>query len=201
VAIKAARVFLNVPYDRKFEDLFLAYIVGITALGFLPHATLQIPGGTRRLDKIFALIGKCQYSIHDLSRVELVRTAPRVPRFNMPFELGLTVARHWKVRPNEHTWFVCESMDRRLLKSLSDLNGTDPYVHGGNSAGVLRELLNMFRRSTTQPTLDAMTRAYRELSRRKFAVLAASGSRTPFTKQAFEDLRLAAHESIRHLAN
>lgn len=193
---KADEVFLNVPYDAQFENLFLAYVAGITALGLVPRATLEIPGSDRRLEKIFALIGKCEYSIHDISRVELDRSAPRVPRFNMPFELGLTVARHWKAPLEKHAWFVCESVERRLMKSLSDLNGTDPYVHGGSAAGVLRELLNMFEFKGTQPSLAMLKGTYQEVRRRKSAVLAASGSKTPFTKRAFRGLCLAAKEAV-----
>jgi hypothetical protein len=34
------------------------------------------------------IISGCKYSIHDLSRTELDKTT-RLPRFNMPLELGL----------------------------------------------------------------------------------------------------------------
>ena len=56
-------VFLNLPYDQKFENLYLAYICGTQALGMDPRVTLEIPGGTRRLDKIFDLIQSCQFSV------------------------------------------------------------------------------------------------------------------------------------------
>jgi hypothetical protein len=85
-------VFLNIPYDTRFEKLYLAYIVGLTILGFVPRATLGIPSGARRLERIFDLIQRCRYSIHDLSRVQLDRNAPCTPRFNIPFELGIAVA-------------------------------------------------------------------------------------------------------------
>jgi hypothetical protein len=85
-------VFLNIPYDPQFERLYVAYIVGLTILGFVPRATLGIPSGARRLERIFDLIQRCRFSIHDLSRVQLDREAPRAPRFNMPFELGIAVA-------------------------------------------------------------------------------------------------------------
>ena len=66
--------FLNVPYDKPFLPLSLAYIAGLTAFGLTPRATLEIPGGTRRLDRVFELIRNCRYSFHDLSRVELDAT-------------------------------------------------------------------------------------------------------------------------------
>ena len=139
-------VFLNIPYDQRSRSLYLAYIAGLVHLGLVPRVTLGITGGTRRLDKILAEIQGCRYSIHDLSKVGLDRTPPfATPRFNMPFELGLAVA--WeKSNPKKHTWFVFESKTYRLQKSLSDLNGTDPHIHGGQGAGVMRELSNVFRR-------------------------------------------------------
>src|ERR1700732_4010455 len=116
-----AKVFLNIPYDSKFQNLCLAFICGISALGFVPRGTLEIPGGISRLDRVFQLIQECRYSVHDLSRVELDKKRPSAPRFDLPFELGLSVA--WdRVGKKKHTWFVYEGKNRRLEKSLSDLN-------------------------------------------------------------------------------
>src|SRR5258708_37015317 len=112
-----------------FQNLCLAYICGISALGLVPRATLEIPGRSRRLDRIFRLIRNCPFSVHDLSRNELDRKGPPTPRFNMPFELGLCGA--WeRIGKKKHTWFVYESRDRRLANSLSELNGSDPHIKG-----------------------------------------------------------------------
>ncbi len=73
----------------------------------MPRATLEIPGGARRLDRILELIRSCAYAIHDLSRVELDAHKPRTPRFNMPFELGLSVAYEKSSKKRKHEWFVC----------------------------------------------------------------------------------------------
>jgi hypothetical protein len=136
-------VFLNIPYDAKFQPLYLAYIVGLSELGLTPKSTLAIPGGVTRIDRIFELIQSSSYSLHDLSRVELDKTPPVTPRFNMPLELGLAIA--WaKLNPNRHTWFVCESVNRRAQKSVSDLSGTDFNIHDGTAEGVMRELTNAF---------------------------------------------------------
>ena len=75
---KPAAVFLNIPYDDRFRCLYLAYITGLTQLGLEPRATLGIPGGERRLDRIQALMESCPYSIHDLSRVQLDRNPPPI---------------------------------------------------------------------------------------------------------------------------
>lgn len=117
--IEKADVFLNIPYDERFETLLFAYIAGISAFGFVPRATLEIPFSQRRLERIISLIASSRYSVHDLSRVQLDRNAPRTPRFNMPFELGLTVG----IGNAKHSWVVCETVRRRINKSLSDLDG------------------------------------------------------------------------------
>jgi hypothetical protein len=128
--------FLNVPYDQDFAPLYLAYIAALTSKGVTPRTTLEIPGGARRLDPILELIATCQYSFHDLSRVQVSRSRPLVPRFNMPFELGLTVAWERSHPEHGHLWFVFESQRNRVLRSLSDLAGTDVYGHRGSVNGV-----------------------------------------------------------------
>jgi hypothetical protein len=185
-------VFLNIPYDDRFRRLYLAYIVGLVHLGLEPRVTLGIPGGDRRLDRIMDLIKGCRYSIHDLSRVELSKGEPRTPRFNMPFELGLTVALA-KQYPNRHKWFVCESRAYRLQRSLSDLDGTDPNIHGGTIEGVMRELCNAFVRPARQmPTVPQMMRTYRTISKAAAAIQRNAGSVSLFESRVFSDLLFAA---------
>ena len=185
------RVFLNIPYDGKFERLYLAYIVGVIELGLRPLATLAIPGGTARLDRIIRLIQSCSYSVHDLSRVQMDRTPPPTPRFNMPFELGLAVS--WaKLNPGRHTWFVFESENRRAQKSISDLNGTDLNIHDGTIEGVMRELCNAFVRTAQRPRVPEMLANYRELRRLIPEVLNRAGADSVFEARVFEDLCVLA---------
>jgi hypothetical protein len=192
---QTADVFLNIPYDQKFERLFLAYISGISAFGLSPRATLEIPSSSRRLERIMELIGSCEYSIHDLSRVELDGNAPRTPRFNMPFELGLAVAHQRPAKRAKHKWFVSESTPYRLAKSLSDLNGTDPFIHDGTIAGVFRELCNMFRRPGRQPSIQQMRLIYRELRVSLPQILRQAGARSVYTSRVFKDVSVAASAS------
>jgi hypothetical protein len=184
-------VFLNVPYDEQFTQLFLAYVVGIRGYGLIPHATIEIPGGARRLERIGSLIRSCAYSIHDLSRVELDPAPPPTPRFNMPFELGMAVAFHWSRRA-KHTWFVLETEKWRIQKSLSDLNGTDIYVHGGTPEGVFRELAKAFVRELRQPTVKQLRTIYREIGNKLPKFLDDAGSDDPFQARVFQDISVYA---------
>jgi hypothetical protein len=180
-------VFLNIPYDNRFQRQYLAYIVGLTQLGLEPRATLGIPGGERRLDRILALIQSCRYSVHDLSRIEIDRNPPPTPRFNMPCELGMTIT--WqKLNPTRHTWFVFESRHRRLQKSLSDLDGTDAHIHGATVEGIMRELCNAFVRRGPQPGVPAMMQTYHRIARLLDGVLKNAGTDNPFEARVFKDL-------------
>jgi hypothetical protein len=188
-------VFLNIPYDVEFQKLYLAYIVGLSQFGFDPCITSGIPGGERRLDRVLALIQNCRYSIHDLSRVELSVAPPATPRFNMPLELGMTIA--WaKLHPQRHTWFLWESTPRRLQKSMSDLDGTDPYIHSGTVEGVLSELRNAFVRDIS-PSVQNMMAAYRIVEEQIERILAGAGTRNIYAASVFRELCLVSLDAIR----
>jgi len=193
------RVFLNIPYDKTFDRLFLAYIAGISAFGMVPHATLEIPDSSRRLDKILKLARSCKFSVHDLSRVQLDPAKPRVPRFNMAFELGLCVADANRRQGQKQGWFVFEAVANRLDKSLSDLKGTDPRIHSATVRGVLSGLCNIFRRPGRQPSVPQMMEIYRELRKKQAATLKKAGSDTLYTGRVFADICVAASEAGRIL--
>lgn len=189
-------VFLNIPYDPQFERLYLAFIVGLTVLGFVPRATLGIPSGARRLERIFNLVRSCRYSVHDLSRVQLDRHAPSTPRFNMPFELGLAVA--WAAEnPRLHSCLAFEENRYRPLKSISDLNGTDFHIHHGTVEGVMRELCNAFVRTRKRPTVPFMMTMYRKLRKRLPLILRDAGTKSLSQARVFDDMCAVVAELAR----
>ena len=183
--------FLNIPYDDKFENLYLAYIVGLTAHGLVPTTTLGVPRDARRLERIFELIQGCRYSVHDISRVQLDPGPPRAPRFNMPFELGLAVA--WaRLNPGRHSWIGCDEIPHRPVRSLSDLAGTDFHTHHGIVAGVLAALCNAFVSRTQRPTVPKMQTVYRRLRRAIPDLKRNAGTDSLFEARVFNDLVVAA---------
>jgi len=186
-------VFLNVPFDHKYESLYLALIAGLSGLGLTPRCVLEVPAGAQnRLERLFALLRSCGASIHDLSRVELSLDLPRCPRFNMPFELGLAAALAFS--KHQHQWFVFESRPYRLQKSLSDINGFDPYIHNGTSNGILRELTNAFIAVRAQPELADLRALYRHLRKFANALKGQDRSDSIFTPRHFRILVTTSQE-------
>ncbi len=148
-------VFLNIPYDKEFEDLYLAYVVGLTQLGLRINATLAVPN-QGRLARIVRLIEESDVSIHDLSRIEL---SSGIPRFNMPLELGLALYRS-HATGGRHRVFVFEKKPYRMLRSTSDINGIDAQIHSGRPKGVMLGLRNIFHQPDVT-TVPAMLSSYR----------------------------------------
>jgi hypothetical protein len=135
------------------------------------------------------LIAACPYSFHDVSRVQLDKGTPR---FNMPFEVGLAVATaHW--RP-AHQWFLFEAKPFRVQRTLSDLGGTDAYIHGESSRGLLIALTDALVRATKQPSLDELARIHRFLRDRSRRIRGTYG--TLFGARAFRSLVVVATEFV-----
>ncbi len=182
-------VFLNVPFDRRYSPLFVAQISGLTALGLIPRCVLEIPsGGRNRLQRIYGLLSGCGASVHDLSRVS-VSSAARVPRFNMPFELGIAFA---LAQTTPHRFFVFEEQPFRLQVSLSDLNGHDPLIHGGTPSGVLRALLDGFGARASKPSLQELVERTQSLARFEKKLERDYEVSSPFTPNLFRVLVEAA---------
>jgi hypothetical protein len=180
-------VFLNIPYDKEFEDLYVAYIVGLTQLGLRVNATLAV-ANQGRLENIIGLIAKSDSSIHDLSRIELSK---RIPRFNMPVELGLALYRSHATK-GRHRVYVFESKPYRTQKSTSDINGIDPQIHHGTAKGVMAGLRNIFRQPGDVTTVPEMLSSYRAVRRKLPELKLNAGGKSLFEASVFHDLMLAA---------
>ena len=188
-------VFLNVPFDTEYSALFLALIAGLAGLGRVPRCVLEVDsGGRNRLDRLFGLMATCGASIHDLSRVTLSGDL-KVPRFNMPFELGITYALS-QLRP--HSFFVFEEKAFRLQASLSDLNGHDPYIHDGTPTGVLRCVLDCFGPPSGAPSLSILESMTRRLTQTAQTLQKERSAEGPFHPYLFRRLGWAAVELAKH---
>jgi hypothetical protein len=180
-------VFLNIPYDGPFENLYLAYIVGLTQLGLRINATLAVPN-QGRLETIIDLIEQSNFSIHDLSRIELSKG---IPRFNMPVELGLALYRS-KVTHGLHRVYIFESKRYRAQRSTSDVNGIDPQIHGGTPKGIMSGLRNIFRQPGDVTTVPEMLASYRAVKRKLPELRRNAGGQSLFEASLFKDITVAA---------
>lgn len=142
-------VFINCPFTEDYAALFEAMTFTVLACGFLPRSALEKgDGGEMRMDKIIGLIRRSPYSIHDLSAVGL-DTTNHLPRFNMPFELGLTLGlRASASKHAKHVVLILESQKYTSQKCLSDISGQDLQAHGGEVNRMILQVRNWLRLET-----------------------------------------------------
>jgi len=157
-------VFINCPFDKKYANMFRACVFTVLDAGFIPRCALEVNDATQfRLKAILLLIDSCQYGVHDLSRVKLDPTY-KLPRFNMPFELGLFYsAKHFgSLKHKRKQCLVLETEKYRYQKFISDIAGVDITPHDNSLEKLILVLRNWLvtasRRKTIPPGEKIKTR-------------------------------------------
>lgn len=141
---RAVGVFINCPFTPDYRPLMDAIVFTVLACGFRPRAALEAGnGGDVRVDKIMRLIQECSYSIHDLSAVEL-DPVNSLPRFNMPFELGLAIGLKRGSKPR-HSFLILERVRYTSQRCLSDIAGQDLQAHEGDTTRLITGVRNWLR--------------------------------------------------------
>ncbi|WP_028857446.1 hypothetical protein [Psychrilyobacter atlanticus] len=121
-------VFINCPFDKKYEDNLRELVFTIISLGYVPRLAIESSdSGTVRFNKIVDLIKKSSISIHDLSRIKS-ETVAEFFRMNMPFELGIDFGcREYsgKIEHNNKKYLILGEKKYEYMKALSDISGMD----------------------------------------------------------------------------
>ena len=129
-------VFINCPFDDGFQPIFNALVFAVHDCGFIARSALEVDDGADvRIEKIGRIIAECRYGIHDLSRTEL-DPASGLPRFNMPFELGLFLGakRYGNGTQKQKSCLILEREPWQYQKCCSDIAGQDIRAHRGDPA-------------------------------------------------------------------
>jgi len=170
-------IFLNVPFDREYKTIFDALVFAVHDCGFIARTTLESEDATEvRIQKLYQLIAKSKYGIHDISRTALDRKN-KLPRFNMPLELGIFLgakiygaASHRKKRA-----LILDCEPYRYQKFCSDIAGQDIQAHHNKTKEAIRCVRNWLHRNpeaTRQilPSADYIYKRY-QLFRRQLPLL------------------------------
>jgi hypothetical protein len=149
-------VFINCPFDVEYGPIFEAIVFCVLDCGFVPRCALEeADSGTLRLHKIQEIIRGSVYTIHDLSRVELSLDAG-LPRFNMPFELGLDIGCrvYGAGQARRKRCLILDADPHRYKAFLSDISGQDIQSHQNSSAtaiNVVRHWLRIVSKRASVP--------------------------------------------------
>jgi hypothetical protein len=137
-------VFINCPFDAEYVPLLRPLLFALTFCGLRPRiASERHDSADVRISKILSMMRECKYSIHDLSRMD-GSTSHALPRFNMPFELGLYIGMRYAAagKLSQKRCLVLERERYRYQAALSDISGNDIKAHEGNPEILVREVRN-----------------------------------------------------------
>ena len=129
-----SNVFVNCPFDNKYEPVLQAILFCLIRLGLTPRiAKERIDSGESRISKILELIQSSRYSIHDLCRCKAEQEGEYY-RLNMPFELGLDFGCRYygEEKLKSKSILILEEQQYRYQAAISDIAGYDIEPHEGN---------------------------------------------------------------------
>ena len=141
------QVFLNVPFDSQYKKLFDALVFAVHDCGLVARCALEEDdSGQVRVNKLYGIISASKFGIHDLSRTTL-DSKFRLPRFNMPLELGLFLgARQFGSSAQKRK--SCLILDRERFRYqvfCSEIAGQDIRAHANDVGQVLTAVRNWLR--------------------------------------------------------
>lgn len=162
----SSNVFVNCPFDDDYRDLFYAVNFSIFDCGYVPRCALEIDDSSQvRIDKITRIISDCKFGIHDISRTEL-GSGNNLPRFNMPFELGLFLGSKKFGTPQDRRK-VCLILDKepyRYQVYISDIAGQEIKAHHNESEKIIKTVRNWLRNSSGRRTIPGGTEIVRRFA-------------------------------------
>jgi hypothetical protein len=147
-------VFINCPFDNDFKPLLKALVFELIYLGFSPKLSQTLSSSSIRVNQIKDLIRTCKFSIHDLSRSTAMKDG-ELPRFNMPFELGLDIGA-WEYGGRilkTKRILILETQRFHYQKVISDIAGQDIENHNDDPKTLITKVRNWFSANFPQQTI------------------------------------------------
>ncbi len=143
-------VFINCPFDKDYIFLMRTLTFTLQYLDFSPFVSQTISSSTIRVNQIKEHIRSCKYSIHDLSRSRPMKKG-ELPRFNMPYELGLDLGAcefGGKILSTKKT-LILETRRFNYQQVLSDISGQDIENHDDDPKTMLTKVRNWISNNST----------------------------------------------------
>jgi hypothetical protein len=181
MAVDTDAVFINVPFDRRYKKLFHALIFAVHDCGLAARSAREQDDGSQvRLDKLYEIIGNCRFGIHDLSRTGL-DAQHRLPRFNMPLELGIFLGakKYGGPAQSQKSCLILDREQHRYHIFCSDIAGQDIRAHHndvGRAISAVRDWLRTNRPNIRIPGATRMQERYLDFRLDLPAMARAAGS-------------------------
>jgi hypothetical protein len=123
--------------------------------GYNPRCALETDDGAQnRFEKICEIIAQCRLGVHDISKIGLDKKS-RLPRFNMPLELGVFLAakRFGGQKQKAKRCLIFDSDPYRYQAFISDIAGQDIHSHSGKLELLIKETASWLRADSKNPAI------------------------------------------------
>lgn len=154
-------VFINCPFDKEYTPLLRTLVFVLLSLDLEPKLSQTLSSSTIRINQIKQHIRNCKYSIHDLCRSKALKKG-ELPRFNMPYELGLDIgaAEYGGKKLKGKKVLILETERYHYQKVLSDIAGQDIASHHDDPQTLTLRLRNWFSDNTNAATLPSASQIW-----------------------------------------
>ncbi len=183
-----SNVFVNCPFDNAYSPLLRPLLFTILYFNLNPIISQNQSSSNIRINQIKKFIKDSKYGIHDLSRCKPMKKND-LPRFNMPYELGLDVgcAEYGSKKYREKKILILETNKYHYQKVLSDIAGQDIENHDDDPATLVRKVRNWFSaidQSNSYPSGNEIWIAYNQF----YADLTRTLTSKGFTAQEISEM-------------
>jgi hypothetical protein len=191
-------VFINCPFSADYQDHFEAIVFAVARSGYTPRCARENDdGGEVRFEKICRIIAECRYGVHDISKTE--PDASGLPRFNMPFELGLFMGarKFGGKRHSKKKSLIFDRESHRYQAFISDIAGQDIHAHNNNIAKLIQGVATWLRDEVGDPRVPGGIAIAEEFDRfRSDLPTIAAAKQLRSEELTFKDLTNIAAEWI-----
>lgn len=138
-------VFINCPFDTQFKPLLKALVFTTLYLDLNPILSKTLSSSNIRVNQIKGHIRNSKFGIHDLSRNKPM-ALNELPRFNMPYELGLDIgaAEYGNTKLKTKRALILDTERFHYQKVISDIAGQDIENHNDDSQTLVIKVRNWF---------------------------------------------------------
>ena len=182
-AAPSASVFINCPFDKRYQPIFDAIVFCVVGCGFEPRCTLELTdAGEVRIENIYRLIGRCNHGIHDISRTEVDDQPYQLPRFNMPLELGIFLgAKRFGGRSSRKRCLIMDRAPYRYKRFISDIGGQDIKAHYTRPVNAIRHVRDWLQSAPGKAAIPGGTKIWQDYQRfrRELPVIAEEAQLNP----------------------
>jgi hypothetical protein len=160
-------VFINCPFTSDYTEFFEAINFTVIYCGFTPRCALETDDASEnRFQKICDIIADCRLGIHDISNTKLDRMN-RLPRFNMPLELGLFLGakRFGTASSKAKKCLILDHEKYRYQKFISDLAGQDIHAHHDKVTVLVKVIAGWLRSEFNDNRVPGGAAVFREFAK------------------------------------